>query len=182
MKKRFFTVAAIIAIASTIMFSSCIGSFGLSKKLLSWNQTLDNKFVNQIVFFALWIVPVYEVSILADVLVINSIEFWSGDNPIEAGIVKQVQGENGIYTVETLENGYRIENQEGQEMNLVYDKESNTWSVVANGNSAKLIKIEDGGNAIVYLPNGGEKSVQLSNEGVLAFRESIENSTYYAAK
>lgn len=181
MRKRFFTVAA-LALAGTMLFSSCIGSFNLSKKVLAWNQTIDSKFVNELVFFALWIVPVYEVCLLADILVINSIEFWSGDNPVEAGIVKKVQGENGIYTVETLENGYKIMNEEGQQMSLVYDKESNTWNAVANGETTKLIKIENNSNAIVYLPNGQERNVELTENGMLAFRQSAESSMYFAAK
>lgn len=181
MRKRFFSVAA-IALAGTLLFSSCIGSFNLSRKVLAWNQTIDSKFVNELVFIALWIVPVYEVSILADVLVINSIEFWSGENPVEAGIVKKVQGENGIYTVETLENGYNIQNEEGEQMNLVYDKATNTWSAVTKGETTKLVKLEGEGKAIVYLPNGQEKSVEISNDGVLDLRQSVENSMYFAAK
>lgn len=181
MRKRFFSVAA-IALAGILLFSSCIGSFNLSKKVLAWNQTIDSKFVNELVFVALWIVPVYEVCMLADILVINSIEFWSGENPVEAGIVKKVQGENGIYTVETLENGYKIQNEEGQQMNLVYDKATNTWSAVANGETTKLVKLEGDGKAIVYLPNGQEKSVDISNNGVLDLRQSVESSMYFAAK
>ncbi|MBK5719664.1 DUF3332 domain-containing protein [Dysgonomonas sp. Marseille-P4677] len=181
MKKRIFSVAA-VALAGAFMFSSCIGSFNLSKKVLAWNQTIDNKFVNEVVFVALWIVPVYEVCMAADILVLNSIEFWSGENPVEAGIVKKVQGENGIYTVETLENGYQIENETGQQVDLVYDKDSNTWSAVANGDSTKIIKMEEDGKAIVYLPNGEERVVELSNNGVLAFRQSVENSVFFAAK
>ncbi|HMM02425.1 MAG: DUF3332 domain-containing protein [Dysgonomonas sp.] len=181
MKKRFFSVAA-ITLAGTLLFSSCIGSFNLSKKVLAWNQTIDNKFVNEVVFVALWIVPVYEVCMLADILVINSIEFWSGENPVEAGIVKKVQGENGVYTVETLDNGYNIKNEEGQEMELVYDKATNTWSAVANGESTKILKFEDEKNAIVYLPDGKEQKVELSENGVLAFRQSVENAVFVAAK
>lgn len=173
---------AAIALAGTLLFSSCIGSFNLSKKVLAWNQTIDNKFVNEVVFVALWIVPVYEVCMLADILVINSIEFWSGENPVEAGIVKKVQGENGVYTVETLDNGYNIKNEEGQEMELVYDKATNTWSAVANGESTKILKFEDEKNAIVYLPDGKEQKVELSENGVLAFRQSVENAVFVAAK
>jgi hypothetical protein len=181
MKRRFVSVAA-VALAGTLMFSSCIGSFSLFNKVLAWNQTIDNKFVNEVVFFAMWIVPVYEISFLADILVINSIEFWSGENPVQAGIVKKVQGENGVYTVETLENGYNIQNEAGQQVDLVYDKDTKTWSAVANGESTKLIKFEDEKNAIVYLPDGKEKSVELSNAGVLALRQSVESTMFYAAK
>lgn len=76
MKKCAIRVAAVIAICSSMMFSSCIGSFQLTNKLLSWNNSIGNKFVNELVFFAFWILPVYEVSGLADILVLNSIEFW----------------------------------------------------------------------------------------------------------
>ena len=77
MKKRIFSVCAIL-VAGSLMFSSCIGSFGLSNKVLTWNQQVGSKFVNELVFIGFWILPVYEISLLADLLVINSIEFWSG--------------------------------------------------------------------------------------------------------
>ncbi|MDH6354109.1 hypothetical protein M2132_000431 [Dysgonomonas sp. PH5-45] len=175
MKKRFLTVATVSILAGSFMFSSCIGSFGLSNKVLAWNQTIDSKFVNEVVFFALWIVPVYEITMLADLLVLNSIEFWSGDNPVQAGVVKTVQGENGIYTVETLQNGYHIENEEGKDMELIYDKATNTWSVVAAGETNKLITIEDKDNALVYLPDGKTQRVELSQAGVLAMQKIAQS-------
>ena len=75
------------------MFSSCIGSFRLTNKLLAWNQTIDSKFVNELVFIAFCIVPVYPISAMADLIVINSIEFWSGENPVaDTGKVKTIEG------------------------------------------------------------------------------------------
>ena len=82
-----------------MLFSSCIGSFSLTNKLLAWNKTVGNKFVNELVFFAFWVLPVYEVSALADVLVLNSIEFWSGGNPVAKG-TKVIEGQEGRYLVE----------------------------------------------------------------------------------
>ena len=84
---------AVCAILSgSLLFSSCIGSFGLWNNLKSWNQGIGNKFVNEIVFLAFHIVPVYEVAYLADILVLNSIEFWSGSNPVaEVGTIKTVR-------------------------------------------------------------------------------------------
>lgn len=180
MKRRFFTLATIFTLSGSLLFSSCIGSFGLFNKLLAWNQTIDNKFVNELVFVVM--TPAYAISYLADVLVLNSIEFWSGENPVAAGIVKEVQGENGIYTVETLENGYRIENEEGQAVNLIYDKESNTWSAVTKESTTKLIKMEEDNKVIVYLPGGVEKEVELTQQGALAFRQSVENAMYLATR
>ena len=71
MKKKSLTLLLATTVASSILFSSCIGSFGLTNKLLTWNRSIDSKFVNELVFIAFWIVPVYEISALADVLVIQ---------------------------------------------------------------------------------------------------------------
>ena len=62
MKRRFLPVAIVLALTGSLMTSSCIGSFALTNKLLSWNKQVGNKFVNELVFFAFWIIPVYEVS------------------------------------------------------------------------------------------------------------------------
>lgn len=182
MKKRFLFISAATVLSGSLLLSSCIGSFGLSNKILAWNKTIDNKFVNELVFFAMNIVPVYPVSLLADLLVINSIEFWSGSNPVEAGIVKTIQGENGIYTVETLENGYNIVNEKGEKAELIYNQEDNSWSWVENNESTKVVKFTDDENAIVYLPNGEEQSVELTANGVLAFRQAMSGSYRYAMR
>lgn len=182
MRKTFLSISA-LALASCFFFSSCIGSFNLSNKLLSWNHTVaDSKFVNEVVFLALWIVPVYEVCMLADVLVINSIEFWTGNNPVEAGVVKKVQGKDGIYMVETMENGYNIKNEKGEEVDLVYDKATDTWSAVAAGETHKLFKYESDNSVTAYMPNGEERRVELSAQGTLAFKQSITEAMFYAAK
>ena len=101
MKKKSLTLLVAATLASSVLFSSCIGSFGLSNKLLDWNRNIDSKFVNELVFVAFWIVPVYEISALADILVLNSIEFWSGSNPVaDAGTVKTIETKDGTYAIE----------------------------------------------------------------------------------
>ena len=78
---------AILALlcAGILVLSGCHGSYGLTKKLLRWNGTLGNKWLNSCVHFLLWVVPVYEVSIgLVDFLVLNTVEFWTGSNPLAA--------------------------------------------------------------------------------------------------
>ncbi len=105
---------------------------------------------------AFHIVPVYEIAYLADVLVLNSIEFWSGSNPTASiGEVKTVQGENGEYLVKTNENGYTITKKgEDKSVDLVYNKENNTWNAVAHGQSFQLVKMNQDGTAVLSLQNG----------------------------
>ena len=185
MKKFNLKLAATVMVCGAFLFSSCIGSFALHGKLLSWNQGVSNKFVNELVFLAFNIIPVYGVCYLADALVINSIEFWSGNNPLASiGDVKKVKGENGNYLVETLENGYSItkEGDETASMELIYDKDLNTWNVVADGVSTELLQMNNDGTAQMTLPNGEDMTVTLDAQGVSAARQATMINTYYAAR
>lgn len=170
-------------VCGAFLFSSCIGSFGLHSKMLNWNQGLGNKFVNELVYLAFNIIPVYPVCYLVDALVINSIEFWSGSNPMASiGDVKKVKGENGNYLVETLENGYSItkEGEEELSMELIYNKDLNTWNVVADGVSTELLQMNQDGTAQMALPNGEAMNVTLDAQGVSAARQACMMGTYFA--
>lgn len=184
MKKFNLKLAATVMVCGAFLFSSCIGSFGLHSKLLSWNEGIGNKFVNELVYLAFNIIPVYGICYLADALVINSIEFWSGSNPMASiGEVKKVKGENGNYLVETLENGYFITKEgETASMELIYDKDLNTWNVVAEGVSTELLQINNDGTAQMTLPNGEDLTVTLDAQGVSVARQATMVNTYYAAR
>lgn len=183
MKRFNLKMAAAVMICGGFLCSSCVGSFGLHSKLATWNQNIGNKFVNELVYLACNIIPVYGVCYLADALVINSIEFWSGSNPMASiGDVKRVQGENGNYLVKTLENGYSITKEgENISMELLYDQELNTWNVVADGVSTELLQMNDNGTAQISLPDGRKMEVSLDAQGVSTARQAL-TGTYYAAR
>ena len=184
MKKINLKMAATVMICGAFLLSSCAGSFGLHSKLVNWNQSIGNKFVNELVYLACNIIPVYGVCYLADAVVINSIEFWSGSNPMASvGDIKKVKGENGDYLVKTLENGYSITKEgENLSMELVYNKEANTWNVVADGVSTELLQMNNDGTAQMYLPNGEAMNVTLDAQGVATARQAAMVNTYYAAR
>ena len=183
MKKSKLTLVAVV-LSGSLLFSSCVGSFGLFNRLSSWNQGVGNKFVNELVFLAFNIVPVYGVAYLADALVINSIEFWSGSNPTASiGEVKTVQGENGEYLVKTNENGYTITKKgEDKSVDLVYNKENNTWNAVADGQSFELVKMNEDGTAVLSLQNGTSMTVTPDAQGIATARIATGNSLFFAAR
>lgn len=182
MKKCAIRVAAIIAICSSMMFSSCIGSFQLTNKLLSWNNSIGNKFVNELVFFAFWILPVYEVSGLADILVLNSIEFWSGTNPVAKG-TKVIEGQDGKYLVKCDGKGYDIISQnDGSKIRLDFDVKTQEWSTLdADGERVVFLTFVDSDHAKVPLPNGDYKIVEISESGCYAYQAAL-NATNLAAR
>lgn len=177
-KNKLVAVSAVLA--GSMFMSSCIGSHALFNKVLDWNQSVNNKWVNEILYLAMWLVPVYEVSLLADMWIFNTIEFWSGSNPIAAGTVKHVKGSDGReYAITTTQEGYRIE-QSDRSMELKFDEKTQTWSVVADGKSHKLVTLKKDGTAEVYTGEGNTLSVTLDAAGVTAMRQYVAGNTYAA--
>ncbi len=170
MKKKLFSVCAIL-VAGSLMFSSCIGSFGLSNKVLTWNQQVGSKFVNELVFIGFWILPVYEISLLADLLVINSIEFWSGSNPVIAG-TKVIDGKDGRYLVEWNKEGYKITNESTNAVvELNFNEDEKTWSVETPQGNVPFLTFVDDTHVKVPGVNGDYQVVELSQAGVMAYQD-----------
>ena len=67
-------------------------------------------------------------------------------------------------------------------MELIYDKEANTWNVVADGVSTELLQMNNNGTAQLTLPNGEEMTVTLDVQGVAAARQATMVNSYYAAR
>lgn len=171
MKKTTLTVALVLALCGSMISSSCIGKFALTNRVLAWNNQVGNKFLNELVFFAFWILPVYEVTALADVLVINSIEFWSGSNPMAKG-TKVIQGNDGRYLVKCDGKGYTIESEnDGSVVRLDFDTTDNTWWVdVAGHERMKLMTIVDDTHVALPCPDGSTTIVEASLAGVMAYQ------------
>lgn len=173
MKKFFIKSVAVLLIAATMFgSSSCIGSFQLTNRLLGWNKNVSNKFLNELVFFAFWILPVYEVSALADLLVLNSIEFWSGRNPMTAQADRIIEGENGQrYLVKTDADGYDITNLETDDsMRLEYDAEDMSWNVETDGQRHVLFTFVDDTHVALPDAEGTMHTIELSQAGLYAYQ------------
>lgn len=155
------------------MFISYImyGTVCSRKKLYAWNEQISNKFVNELVFVAFWILPVYEVCGLADVLVINSIEFWSGDNPMTAS-TKKIETDHGRYLVKCDGKGYDITFEPtGETYRLDFAVDSQTWSLQYDGKEYPLMTFVDDTHVSMPISDGSWQTVELSHAGVMAYRD-----------
>lgn len=136
MKKAFTSAAC------AMMLTGCLGQNALFDTVQDWNATATgNKFVNQGISFVFWWVPVYGLSLLGDIVIFNSIEFWTGTNPISK------EGAKVAGTTETVTDGM------GNQAELTYNADGSI-SVLATSNGAeerytlikedgKVIKIQD---------------------------------------
>lgn len=128
--------------------------------------------MNEILFVAFWILPVYEVCGLADLLVINTIEFWSGDNPLTAS-TKRIDTDHGRYLVECDGKGYDITLEStGEKFRLDFTLESRTWSLQHDGKEYPLMTFVDDTHVSVPYADGSWHTFELSADGVMAYRTS----------
>ena len=81
---------AVVLICFITVSTACYGPFNLTKNVYHWNSNVkgsgevNNKWMKEIVFFGMFIIPVYEFSLLLDTFIFNSIHFWTGDSPIKS--------------------------------------------------------------------------------------------------
>ncbi len=98
-------VAAFLPMATT----GCFGEFRLTRKVYAFNKSVSkDKWVRWLVFLVIVIVPVYHLATFIDALIANSIEFWTGKNPISAsaGATRVVTAPGGeVLTMRLREDG-----------------------------------------------------------------------------
>lgn len=180
MKK--ITVNTIIALAlSSMCLSSCIGSFGLTNSVLSWNKrATDNKFINELIFIV--ISPAYAVCSVADLFVLNSIEFWTGDKVIaNVGKTQNVTGKDGrLYAIKTLKNGYEITDPDGEKSYFVFDKKNKSWSYSKDGDIRELFSFNEDGSIQACLPSGQKMNVEQNEIGLYQLRMAVNDGLYFA--
>lgn len=62
--------------------TGCTGSFNMTRKVYDFHRSQDNKWTDEIVFLIVAILPVYGLATLGDAVIFNTIEFWTGENPV----------------------------------------------------------------------------------------------------
>ncbi len=183
MKIKHLSVALCL-MAGVMATSSCVGSFALFNKLAAWNKDATNsKILNEIIFLV--ISPAYAVCGAADILVLNSIEFWTGDNPMamRPGETKSVMGQDGkFYAVTGRADGYDIKTPDGKLVTFIYDKKSDSWSKIENGQTTEVLRFNADGTVVASLENGKKITVPVSEQGVFEVRMAANDGMYFAQR
>ena len=182
--KKLNLKVAVILLAGSCFFSSCIGSFSLFNKYAAWQRDMtSNKFVNAIVGF--FLMPIVgSITMVVDWLVLNTIEFWTGDNPVASNVGKtqNITGKDGLlYAVKTLKNGYEVTKPDGAVVNFVYDKRNNSWSEVSDESVREIFRFNADGTLSVNMPSGEPMQVELSYAGAQQVQAALTGN-FWAAK
>jgi len=79
----------ITLVALGVLVSGCYGPFNLTRRLYQWNSQVGDKWEKELVFLLLVALPVYELGAVGDAVIFNSMEFWTGKNPVDPPTYKK---------------------------------------------------------------------------------------------
>ena len=98
--RRIVSLVAVFALSPLLV--NCYGRFPLTRTIYRVNGGIPNGLLRQIVFWVFVIVPVYGVAILADAIVLNLIEFWTG---ADIGVAEATDAEGRTFVLAPTEDG-----------------------------------------------------------------------------
>lgn len=171
MKKIKHLMLVLLLSGAVLSQSSCMGSFALTLKVYEINNTItDNKFVNNLIF---WIVgaPVYGFTTTVDIVILNLIEFWTGDNllaeaPEPLGDDRWAfQGR--AFKLNRTHDQLHLQELQGEtvvaDINLSYNAIDNSWYIeTEEGNQVKMFSEIDGKVTFYF----GDHSIDMASAEV----------------
>jgi hypothetical protein len=128
--------------------SGCFGGFELTKKVYRFNkQVSPDKWVREIVFLVLVIVPIYELASLGDGVIFNLIEFWTGRNPVlaqngDSQTIRTAQGTATLTRVSADALDVRLSGSDGREQHFVMTREGDGFAA-RTPDGALLARVAD---------------------------------------
>jgi len=131
------TITALLLASMLLTSAGCYGSFSLTKKMYNWNGTFGDKFVESAIMWVFIIVPVYPVCSFIDLFALNTIEFWTGSNPVafssDKETTKEVSTNGKTYNVIMGNNRIIITQTSGADIGrsvtLHLDPETHSWKL-----------------------------------------------------
>jgi hypothetical protein len=110
MKRSLVQIVSSFLVVSLLLTAfGCYGSFNLTTKVYKFNGGLGGKFVNELGFLVMCIIPVYEVAGTIDVIVLNTIEFWTDKNPISVNEgVRTIDFGDGKLVINSADKTYEM--------------------------------------------------------------------------
>ena len=160
-------VAAMVLLGFMTMSTACYGPFNLTKNVYHWNSNIkgsgqvSDKWMKEIVFFGMLIIPAYMFSALLDTFIFNSMHFWTGESPIKSS--SDVDGDGRTKTVTVGDTTIRwIPSQDGA--TVTYERHGvvqRRASIVASETGYSLV--DEHGNLLSEAEYAANGNVRLLN-------------------
>jgi len=167
MNKLFKQIVVAVMISTMALMSvGCYGSFNLTKKVYNWNGSLGNKWVVEVVFLACYVVPVYGIAGFIDTVILNSIEFWTGSNPVASkvssddGTTVSFNQEKNEMTISYAGKSFTISREDGK--SAVKDAEGKILAYAVSDANGNMNIVDVNGNVLSSYSNAEVTSMVAS--------------------
>lgn len=166
--KKAITFLLILTVTSSI---GCTGSFNLTKKVYNAHRSQTDKWADELFFLGCVLIPIYGIATWADAIIFNSIEFWTGENPVALN-----------------DNGEKkFVNNKGEEVIVSYNAETDQITLrskTENGETPKIV-LERTDGAVLAKDEAGNilySSVAKDNGDVTVYNDQIQIVQNFSAK
>ncbi|MEM9025072.1 MAG: DUF3332 family protein, partial [Bacteroidota bacterium] len=182
-KKLTALMMGLLMAGSGLVTTGCYGEFLLVKKVYEFNGTIGgNDQASRVLQSILMVIgsPIYALSAGLDALIFNSVEFWSGSNPLAMKEGEQEQQTVCIEgrTVQITATANRfdmVELRDGQPVDhavLTYDPARATWQTEQDGAMVDLLTVvelnEQGGTVLLHDVSGNRELMAFDASGLCA--------------
>ncbi len=172
LRTRRFWVVVVLLVAMAPWMCGCYGNFPLTNAVYKFNGEISkDRTVRTVAFWAMVIVPIYQVATLGDALVFNLVEFWTG-KPLDVKTTSVdrdgnttvlAPAENGIDAILTVSRDGQVLSQDR------FVRVSDTVFEVRDVKGNLEGKVVRSGNGDILLTDArGEAVGALSSESVAA--------------
>ncbi len=190
LKRVLRNATVVVLLASMAMLQGCFGSFGLTTGLYDWNMDLGGDVAKEVVFLAFIVVPVYSVTLFLDAVVLNTIEYWSGNSPVtmeegesETQVVMSEDGSK-TYSITATKNQFHIEQIAGEGtgefVDMVFDEVEAAWYIVDGEEKIKLAAYSktNVGSVDYFMPTGEAVRIDYNTQNSTEAREILQAASY----
>jgi len=135
----------------------------MTNTVYDWNTSMD-KWISELVFLVLVVIPVYGITLFIDAVILNSIEFWTGSNPMsmnEGDMEQQVVvGKDGnSYEITATQNRFDVLQLSGDNAGttqaMIYNPENKSWSHEKDCEVNKVFQYSSNGQFVSIFAQDG---------------------------
>ena len=160
--KKTIALLLILCVATT----GCTGSFNLTKKVYNFHRSQGDKWKDEIFFLVCALLPIYGFSTFADAIVFNSIEFWTGENPVVLNSTNE-----------------KVVKDKSSEATLSFNSDSKAITIASNQKPTVILERKDG-MVLAKDEKGKILYTTLANDkgDVMVYDQNLELVKTYSSK